>query len=96
MKVDSRDLFIDLDGKTLVEDGRPLTFAVVAIRAILAQVPGDAPCTPEQSIARYDLALRMHRGGEVEISTKEATDLAARIARIWAPIVAGPACRMIA
>src|SRR6185295_10292558 len=88
MRIDSGRPFTDLDGKPISEEGRPLTFGVVAIRAILSRSPGDTPDTPEQSIAHYDLALRRHRGGEVEISAKEATELAARIAKFWAPIVA--------
>lgn len=96
MRIDAGHEFTDLDGKTILEDGRPLTFAVVAIRALLSRSQGDAPDTPEQSIAHYDLALRLHKGGYVEITAKEATQLAARIAKLWAPIVAGPACRMVA
>ena len=96
MRIDAGHEFTDLDGNPILEDGKPLTFALVAIRSLLSRAPGDAPDTPEQSIAHYDLALRLHRGGDVEITAKEATQLAPRIAKLWAPIVAGPACRMIA
>lgn len=76
MKVDFGTVLTSLAGEPLtIEDGKPWTAGAMAAETLLApQSPHDAsPRSVVQIAERHELAMRIFKGGSVEITTTEAT-----------------------
>ncbi len=86
-QVDFNTTITALDGVTAVrnEHNKVVKFRDIAIASLLA----NRPCTPEDKIADFNLAERLHRNqaGEVDLGIKEVAHLKKRIAECQGPLV---------
>lgn len=91
-KIDTSPVCRDLEGAVVEVAGKPLTVGRAMANAVVAQLEGDAPDTPDRSIERSALALRCLEEDPIELTNEEAAEIAKRVARAWGPVVAGPIC----
>jgi len=101
-EVDFSRHITDLDGKDIptsaTKDAKPLDLAAVAGMALLTEPPAD-PRGPQPSsadkLARFTLALKIHAGGNVVLSSEETTLLKTAIGAVYAPLVVGRAVEIL-
>lgn len=91
MKVDFGTVVTSLNGDPLLAaEGKPWTVGALAAEALLA--PQSARDAVQHTVAqiseRYALAMRAFGGGEVEITTAEASLIQDAVAKNCAPIAA--------
>jgi len=85
-----------LDG--MIQATTPLTFRKVAMDALMATLPGEErqPQDGQTKFKMWNLALKINKGGEVEIDTgDEVALLKERIGKGFGPLVVGPAYLML-
>lgn len=90
---------VDLDGNDIpsstAKDAPPLDLKVVAATALLAEAPRQdpraAPPDPTDKLKRFALALKIHKGGAVELSVEEIATLKAAIGADYPALVVGRA-----
>lgn len=86
------------DGKPVLKDGKPVTTGEKPFtvgRACLAAIGAGTndEKTPEKVMALYALGMRLTKGGEIEISTEEATTLKRLVAKAMvSPMHSGQVC----
>ena len=75
------------DGAVVMHDW---SVGQMAADAILAPQPATdrGPLTPSQLTERYALALRLHAGGEVDLTAPEVVLIQTAVARVYAPLIA--------
>lgn len=92
MKIDFSVPLKNLAGAPLlVRDGDQdvnMTLATAAVEALLA--PGQQNEAGEQKFRAYQLAQRLYKAGEVDISPEEASYLKEKIGAHYVPAVVGP------
>jgi hypothetical protein len=85
-----------LDGQPLNgEDGRAMTLKAVCVNALLASFDEDRNMLPEKALARWKLAVRLHAGGDVEVTPEELTEIRARVPKQYTVLVSGQALEML-
>jgi hypothetical protein len=85
---------VALDGTQLKDStGAPVTLGDVAIACLLSGDPRAS--TAHQKVMAYDLAQRVYRGGEVELTIDEAKLLKDRIGELEGPLVVGQAMKLL-
>lgn len=100
MKIDVSKKILGLSGEDIPSsadkpDAPPLTLAIVFTNALLAAPPQQGiPYAPEQTVARYGLALTIRDAlkddePEIDITADMAVLLKADVNRCYGPIVAG-------
>lgn len=104
MKIDMKRALNDLDGNPIVErEGGPAYSVGAVIRTVLLQpAPRENAYTPEESVARYDLAMLIHAAlqpeaadSTVNLSVDRATSLRKEISAAFAPIVSGQMAKVL-
>ena len=106
MKVDFEYIFKDLEGEVVldrqldanghIKEGseKPLTLRRVATQALISA--NDAgKITGDVKAKRYDLAMRLIKGGVQDITVEEASMLKELIGNNYAPLVVGQAYKII-
>lgn len=94
MKVDFSQAFVDLDGNPIVDGGKPVTLGMMAAQALLAADP-NTPESGEDKARAYDVATRLYRGGEVDITVEDAALIKKKVGQHMTAIVVGQAYRML-
>lgn len=101
-EVDFSRHITDLDGKDIpssqAKDAQPLDLAMVAGIALLTEPPterGQPPQNPVDKLARFNLALKVHAGGKVNLSSEETTLLKAAVGVAYPPLVVGRADQIL-
>ncbi|MDW5313721.1 hypothetical protein [Rhizobium sp. PL01] len=95
-KIDFSSPILDLAGKqisvvTSLEpnaDRIPATLAVVCIEALLSPLRGDSP-SGEVKMTRFELARKIHNGGEVSLSVDELSSLKHLVGLAWPALIQG-------
>lgn len=95
MKVDMNKAMLDLKGDAIVNNDAPLTLGAVCNIALNAPDDADKGQTPDKAVERWKLMMRIHEGGEVELTPEQVTMLRSKIVKSFAPIVAGQACSLL-
>lgn len=103
MKIKLNRKLVDLDGKELPtsEDGGktviPLTLGVVCVEALLRPVAQGEPAeSAAQKLDVYELALKMHKKEEVELTPEQVVLVRAKLNVAWpAPLVSAQASKML-
>ena len=89
MKINFDTPLKDFDGKPIkINADTDGTLANVCVEALMAAAPGET-ASGEEKLRRYQLASRLHAGGEVEISLEDAVLLKDLTGKVWPPIVVG-------
>lgn len=85
----------DLNGKPLPKnDKEALPLKDVCIEALMAMVMEER-VNGETKFKRYELALKINKGGEIDVTPEEATMLKERIGTMFGPAVVGPAFKIL-
>lgn len=96
MKINFSTVLTSLTGEPLKVDdkGNVLTLAKACTEALLAMNP-QAQESGTDKFEAYQLAQKIHAGGEVEILPADAERLKTKIAAIYGPAVVGPAYALL-
>lgn len=92
MRIDFGQQLIGLDGTGLVDTGRPLTLQRVCVNGLLNHGATGVKAEPYD---RYRLAMRLHAGGTVELSTDEVVLVKKCVNGSYPPLVVGQAYEML-
>jgi hypothetical protein len=98
MKINFDSELKALDGAALQTGGnesKPFTLKLAAVEALMRDTDQDAKQSGEQKLKRFDLAERIFKGGEIEITPEEAALIKERIGKGFTPAVVGPAFRLL-
>jgi hypothetical protein len=95
MKVNFDSKLCNIDGTTITSNNEDLLLKKVSIEALMMLSDSDRGSSGEVKFKRYELALKISVGGEVEISPEEAATLKARIGEVYGPAVIGPAWKLL-
>jgi hypothetical protein len=89
MKIDFDAPILDADGQTLKQspDGPDALLSSVAVQALFAVLPGDDKLAPQKKADIGALGLKLHSGGEQELTVENIALIKERVARMFAPLV---------
>lgn len=85
----------DLDGKVIIENQAPIPMKKIVVNALLATYPDEPNLNGEEKLARFSLAERVNKGGDVEFSTEDLSKLKTLVGKFHGPLVAGQIIRHI-
>ena len=90
MKLDFDQTLKNLDGLDLQDDEKnPIKLKTICVNALLGGDPREQ--TPgEEKAKRYDLALRLHKGGEQDVKVEEASLIKKQVGALYPAIIVGP------
>lgn len=92
MKIDFSQQLKNLDGVGFHEDGTPLTLGTMSCAALLAIYQDEGSrLSGEEKFQRYDLAAKIHKNAEVEVSAEDVARLKGVIGKFYGTAVVGPA-----
>lgn len=96
MQVNLDKVLVDFEGDPIkTETGEPWTLKKIVVSALSAPLESDKNLSPDTVIKRWKLAMRLHGGGEQELSPEEATEIRDRMAKLYAIVLSGQACEML-
>lgn len=70
------------------------TLAVVCVEALLSPLQDEKP-TGEMKMRRYELAKRIHPGGEVSLPAEDIAMLKTLVGRAWPALIQGAAWELL-
>lgn len=76
------------DGTDVIENNQPVTLCAVIVNSLMTPLPEEA-LTGMQKAEFYQLAFRIYKGGEQEVSHEEAVLIKDRVGRTHNPIAVG-------
>jgi len=94
MKVNFSEVFVDLDGDVITDNGKPVTLGKMAAQALLATDP-NAPESGDEKARAYSVALTANRGGEAELDIEDVALIKQKIGKYMTAIIVGQAFRML-
>lgn len=81
----------DLDGTIIKTNGeKDFTMKDAVINALLQVFPDEQNLEGTEKLKRYNLATRIHKGGDLVIETEEIALIKKLIGKAYGPIVVGP------
>jgi len=92
MLIDFSSKFYDLDGEVIKDKDKEVTLGSVCANALLV------PQKEEEGAIKankYDLALKVYKASEVEVSAEDVVLLKKAINKAYAPLIVGQAFRML-
>lgn len=96
MKIDLDKVLVDFEGDPIKTDkDEPWTLKKLVVSALSASLEEDRNMSPDKAVARYALALRLHKGGEQELMPEEASEIRARLPKCYAIMLSGQAIEML-
>lgn len=103
MKIDLTKKILTLDGAEMPtsQDGgktsMPLTLGVACVEALLRPAgPQDAQDSPMQKMEAYELARKMHKQSEVDLTPEQVVMLRTKLHLAWPqPLIAAQAVKML-
>lgn len=97
MKLDFSKHILDLDDKPMkgISEETPLTLGVVAVGALLANFDDERNLGTVEKTRRFQLALRIDKGGEQDVDVKDADLIKTLIGKAYTTLVVGRACELI-
>jgi hypothetical protein len=83
--------FVTFDGKAILSGDLPLTLKRASVDALMVPFDDEKSISGEEKLRRYQLAVRINAGGDVDLKAEEVSLLKLVIGKAYAPIVVGPA-----
>ncbi|MCD6262343.1 MAG: hypothetical protein J7J52_04905 [Deltaproteobacteria bacterium] len=77
-----------LDGEPLIDAGKPVTLKDVSVNALLAQQERET-LDAKEKLARYELALKVNKGGDVEVTVEEIAKIKDCVGKVYPTLVVG-------
>ena len=98
MKINFEQVLVDLKGEN-IKDGRDgqgeiLKLKTVCVNSLLSDFQ-DERSTGEEKVERYELAKKIHAGGEIDLKTEKIAMLKQRVGKLYLPIVVGQVYEML-
>jgi hypothetical protein len=90
MKINFDSELKSIKGEVLKNGEAAFTLKDASIEALVAMSQDDRSDGTEK-FKRYQLAVKVNAGGEIEITPEESAMLKDRIGRLYGPVVIGPA-----
>jgi hypothetical protein len=96
MKINFNQQIVKLDGKTFCDqDKEPITLAKICSECLLSVYEGEKKPQGDIQAQRYDLAVRVYKGGELEFSLRELSVMQDRVEKHPMIAIAVQAKRML-
>lgn len=95
MRVNFGAPILDLKGKPVNEDGKPLTLGSIACQAILMNYPDEQNLEGKEKVRRFTLAMQMVSEGESDMGIEDLALVKKLIAKAYGPLVVGRAYEII-
>lgn len=98
MKCNFDHIMTDIDGTVIplsAADKSPLLLKQVCTIALTGNLPGDDRVGGEEKFNRYKLAMKIHDGGEVELTPEEAAKIKHVIGLAYGPVIVGRAFEVL-
>lgn len=95
MKFDMSTTFNALNGQPVKDGETNAKLGVIAARALATPLERDKALSPETVVKRWNLALRLQKCEECELTPEELSDVRARVAEVFALEVAGPVLTLL-
>lgn len=89
MKLNTSTPIKTFTGEDIHDATGPVTIGTVAIAALLAEHADERPSN-EEKLWRYQLARRLHVGGEVEITVEDGALIKRLVGKAYGSVVVGP------
>jgi hypothetical protein len=83
--------FSTFDGEVIQSAGCPLTLKRASVDALMMPFDDEKHISGEEKLKRYQLAVRINLGGDVELKAGEVSLLKLVIGKAYTPLVVGPA-----
>ena len=90
MKYDFSQPLKDLDGEVLKDGPEELTLRAACHRGLMALNESEKNMTGMEKWKRYKLAEKIHKDGQVEITSEEVTTLKQVVGLLFSAAVVGP------
>lgn len=86
----------DLSGSTVVDqDGASITLRSIAIGALMASYKDEQDISGDEKLSRYELAVKINKGGKVEITAEEISKLKKLIGKGFNVLAVGQAYKLL-
>jgi hypothetical protein len=96
VRIDFQQRLKAIDGSELVENGKPVTLAAVAVNALLDVIPKQEEVTSEAKVQRWRIAQRIFAAEEpVDVTVEEVVIVKKLIGIGYAPLIVGQAFDLI-
>lgn len=79
----------DLLGAEVQENGKPLTYRVLTVNALMQPYPDEAGLSGEEKLRRFRLADKIMKSQPVHLSAEEVVLLKTVVAKFGAPLAVG-------
>ncbi len=98
MKINLDQVFTDLNGEVVKQkiNGKEVPFALAhaAANALLTENP-EKKLSGMDKVRNYDLAVRVYKGGNVDLTPEEIVLIKSVISDCYAPLITGQAYKML-
>lgn len=95
MKINFDAVLHHIDGKPLKTQESEMTLKTASVESLMAIIREDEQATGAVKLARYELAVKVNAGGEVDLTPEEAAILKDRIGKVFGVAVVGPAYKLL-
>jgi len=100
-EIDFSELITDQDGVQIMDcagvgcSGPPLTLGIVSLRALTAQFDDDKNLSGEDKFKRGELALRVYKGGVIDLTAEDIATIKKLVAKGYGPLIVVKAWMML-
>lgn len=97
VKIDFSAVLKGIDGTAPIKDeaGKDFTLGSAVLVALLASFPDDREISGTQKASRFKLALRVEKGGCLEVTSDEVVEMKKVVGKAYAPLVVGRAYEVL-
>ena len=99
MKIDFNKPILDLSGKPVKQDDSAksanATLGTVAVNALMAAYRDEDSLSGADKARRYALALKINKGGTVDLKSEDVTTIKTLIGKAFNPLIVGRAYEII-
>lgn len=95
MKINFDSVLKHISGENLKTNGEDLTLKGASIEALIAIAESDRNATGEDKFKRYEIAMKVNAGGEVELTPEEVAVIKKRVGEVFGVAVVGPAYKLL-
>lgn len=101
MKVNLDQQLKDFDGDPIevenVKEGKEKywTLKKAVVSALAQSLEADKNMAPDKAVARWKLAMRLHGGGEQELTPEELVEIRERLPKCYTVLISGQACELL-
>lgn len=95
MKINTEHMINGLDGKPISHKEKSLDLKTVCIEALMCLAASDERASGEEKFHRYQIAQKINKGGEVELTPEEVVIIKKRVGEVYGAVVLGPVYELL-